>query len=137
MVRSGSENAAGGKVVRLGENFGRDYNDNPDSALRQKWIDVMVDLGFAAQAYAAEDRLVVHFVNYNWDIDTLSTTPVSEFDVEIVLPDGLDWAGLTATLQAPGADSVELDVEPTEAGIVVTIPELHVWSVVSVVTGNG
>ncbi len=80
---------------------------------------------------------MVHFVNYNWDIDTLSTTPVGEFDVEIVLPAGFDREALTASLHSPGEVAVDLDVEPSEAGIVVTIPELHIWSVVSVVAGHG
>ncbi len=149
MLRSGAANPAGGKVVRLDENLGRDYSNNPDRALRQEWLNVAADLGLspevrydagpmvAAQVYASEDQLVVHFVNYNWDIDTLSTTPVSDFDVEIVLPAGFDREALTASLHSPGEAAVELDVEPTEAGIVVTIPELHIWSVVSVVTGNG
>jgi len=149
MLRSGAENAAGGRVVRLNESLGLDYGNTPVPALIQEWLDVMAGLGLspevrydagpmvAAQVYAGEDQLVVHFVNYNWDIDTLSTTPVGEFDVEIVLPDGFDRAGLTASLHTPGADSVELDVEPSEDGIFVTIPELHIWSVVSVVAGNG
>ena len=90
----------------------------------------------AAQVYAAEDQLVVHFVNYNWDIGTLSTTPVSELDVEIVLPNSLDREGIIVSLHAPGENAMELDVEASEAGIIVTIPELHIWSVISV-TGGG
>ncbi|MGB2955097.1 MAG: hypothetical protein WBB64_03915 [Anaerolineales bacterium] len=148
MLRSGSENEAGGKVVRLDENLARDYSNNPDPALRQEWLNVMSNLGLspevrydagpmvAAQIYAAEDQLVVHFVNYNWDIETLSTSPLSDIGVEIVLPAGFDREGLTATLHAIGQASVELDVEASEAGIIVTIPELHVWSVISVAGGT-
>ena len=146
MLRSGSVNESGGKVVGLNQNLARDYRDNPDPALRQKWLNVMSNLGLrseviydagpmvAAQVYSAENQLVVHFVNYNWDIETLSTTPVSEFVVEVVLPDSLDRAGLTVTLYAPGKDAVELDVESSEAGIIVTIPELRIWSVISIST---
>jgi len=143
-LRSGSENEAGGKVVRLDENLARDYSNNPDPDLRQEWLNVMSNLGLspevrydagsmvAAQAYAAEDQLVVHFVNYNWDIGTLSTTPVSELEVEIVLPNSLDRESLIVSLHAPGEDAMELDFEASEAGIIVTIPELHIWSVISV-----
>jgi len=148
MLRSGAENAAGGKVVRLDENLGRDYSNDPDPVLRQEWLNVMADLGLspevrydagpmvAAQVYAAEDQLVVHLVNYNWDIDTLTTTPVGEVAVEIVLPDGFDRAELTVSTHAPGQAAVELDVELSEVGIIVTIPELHIWSVISVVAGG-
>ncbi len=148
MLRSGSENEAGGKVVRLDENLARDYSNNPDPALRQEWLNVMSNLGLspevrydagpmvAAQVYAAEDQLVVHFVNYNWDIGTLSTTPVSKLNVEIVLPNSLDRKGIIVSLHAPGENSMELDVEASEAGIIVTIPELHIWSVISVAGGG-
>jgi len=149
MLRSGSETEAGGKVVRLDESLGRSYNDNPDPALRLEWIDLMAGLGFgpeirydagpmlAAQAYAAEDRLVVHFVNYNWDIETLRTAPINDISVEIALPAGLDRESLTASLHFPGGVAVQLEVEQSEAGIIVTIPEIHIWSVVSVVAANG
>jgi hypothetical protein len=148
LLRSGTENEAGGKVIRLDQNLARDYRDNPDPTLRQKWLNVMSKLGLspevrydpglmvAAQVYSTENQLVVHFVNYNWDISTLSTPPVSEFDVEIVLPDNFDRAGLTVSLHAPGEDAMDLDVEATEAGIIVTIPELHIWSVISITTGR-
>jgi hypothetical protein len=148
MLRSGAETEAGGKVVRLDENLGRDYNDNPDPTLRQEWIDLMAGLGFgpeirydagprlAAQAYAAEDRLVVHLVNYNWDIEALRTTPINDVSVEIALPENFDREGLTVSLHAPGESTVELDVESSEAGIIVMIPELHIWSVVSIAAGQ-
>jgi len=148
MLRSGAENAAGGKMVRLDENLAWDYGNNPDPVLRQEWLNVMADLGLspevrydagpmlAAQVYAAEDQLVVHFVNYNWDIETLSTASLSDIHVEIVLPDGFDREGLTASLHAPGQSAVELEFEVSEAGIIVTIPELHIWSVISVAAGS-
>jgi hypothetical protein len=148
MLRSGSENGAGGKVVRLDEHLARNYNTDPDPALRQEWLDVVANLGLspevrynagpmlAAQVYAAEDQLVVHLVNYNWDIDTLSTTPISNISVEIVLPAGFDRDGVTASLHAPGQSSVSLYVEASAAGIIVTIPELHIWSVISIAGGN-
>ncbi len=148
MLRSGLENEAGGKVIQLNQNLARDYRDNPDPVLRREWLNVMSKLGLspevrydqglmvAAQVYSAEDQLAVHLVNYNWDISTLSTTPVSEFDVEIVLPDHLDQAGLTVSLYTPGEDAIELKVEESEAGIIVTIPELHIWSVISVTAGS-
>jgi hypothetical protein len=148
MLRSGSENGAGGKVVRLDEHLARNYNTDPDPALRQEWLDVMGNLGLspevrydtgpmlAAQVYAAEDQLVVHLVNYNWDIDTLSTTPISNISVEIVLPAGFDRVGVTASLHAPGQAAVSLDVVASGAGIIVTIPELHIWSVISIAGGN-
>lgn len=148
MLRSGSETEAGGRVVRLDESLGRSYNDNPDPDLRREWIDLVAGLGFgpeirydvgpmlAAQVYAAEDRIVVHFVNYDWDIETLSTAPINGVGVEIALPDDFDREGLIVSLHAPGEAAVELDVESSPAGIVVTIPELHIWSVVSVAPGQ-
>ena len=148
MLRSGSENEAGGTVVRLNQNLARDYRDNPDPVIRQEWLKIMSKLGLspevrydpgpmvAAQVYSADNQLVVHLVNYNWDINTLSTTPIREFDVEIVLPDNLDREGLTVSLHTPGEDAMELDVEESDAGIIVTIPELHIWSVISVATSS-
>lgn len=149
MLRSGSENEAGGKVVRLDENLARNYNNDPDPAFRQEWLSEIANLGLnpevrydagpmlAAQVYAADDQLVVHLVNYNWDRATLSTAPLSDIGVEITLPAGFNREGLTASIHAPGDAAVELDVEPSVAGIIVTIPEIHIWSVISIAAGSG
>lgn len=149
LLRSGAENAAGGKVVRLDENLARNYNNDPDPTLRQEWLNVIGNLGLnpevrydagpmlAAQVYAADNQLVVHFVNYNWDRQALSTAPLVNIGVEIALPAGFNREGLTASAHAPGEAAVELDVEPSAAGIIVTIPELHIWSVISIDAGDG
>ena len=144
MIRSGAVNSSGGRIYRLDQNLTRDYRDDPDPVLRQKWLGLLADLGFSpevryeavpmlsAQAFAAEGQLVVHLVNYNWDRSVLSTAPIRDFQVEIALPDGFDRTGLSVTLHVPGQEAVELNYEGSEDGLVFTIPEIQIWSVISI-----
>lgn len=149
MLRSGTENEAGGKVLQLDQNLARQYCEYPDPALRQEWLAVLADVGLspevgyqavpllASQIYEAEDRIVVHLVNYNWDRSTLRTDPVSDLQVEIVLPPGFNREDLSASLHIPGEDLQELEMEETETGIKVIIPQLQIWSVIYIKAAGG
>ena len=130
-----------GKLIHIDGIWGKDFIDNPDPDVRTQLIQLLEAEGFqpeirmantrylAATAYTGQDKMVVHFVNYDHEEGVDITTPTGLVDVEITLPDNLQLDSPGLYLFTPGEMPRELDGTLNGNMLQLTLPETYIWSV--------
>jgi hypothetical protein len=90
----------------------------------------MVDTRYlAATAYTSPEQMVVHFVNYDHEEGADITTPTGPVDIEITLPENLQFNSPTLYLFTPGEMPQELEGVFSGDALQLTLPDVYIWSV--------
>jgi hypothetical protein len=125
--------------------LGREYFVSRDDGARDAMLqaigdvvtpDVRVDtrdVVAVAYRHATESRLVVHLVNYAYDLATDRVTPAQGVRVTLRLPPGFSMDGKQARLRAPDhpdPDAVSTELRGQE--VVFTVPRLDVYGLLVV-----
>jgi len=130
-----------GKLIHINGNWGKDFVENPSSGMRAQLIEMLEGQGFqpevrmsdtsylAATAYAGEEKMVVHFVNYDLEEGADITTSTGPVDVEITLPDGFQVNNPGLYLFTPGEMPRPLDGVLNGNQLHITLPDVYIWSV--------
>ena len=117
----GSTEIGEGKLIHIYGVWGRDFIENPDPSIRTQLVGLleaeglqpevrMVDTRYlAATAYTSPEQMVVHFVNYDHEEGADITTPTGPVDIEITLPENLQFNSPTLYLFTPGEMPQELE----------------------------
>jgi len=83
----------------------------------------------SAFEYESDDRLVIHLVNYNHDLETDSTNIIENPELEIALGE-FPADGLTVTYFTPETpEGQELEFNVQDSTLSVTVPEVYIWGV--------
>lgn len=139
-LRAGGASVGSGKIVRENQVWGREYLENLDPGLRlqlqqilsQENVEPEVKIPDNVRAlspfmYTGENRLVIHFVNYDYDLESDATNPVQPFELEVALGE-LPQEGLIVTFYSPEApQGQELEVTVLNGTLHLTLPRIDIW----------
>lgn len=118
--------ATNGDVSRAG--------DAIESSLQSPLVEVEAPATLSCEVVEAEDGWTsVHLVNYDYDADTDSISPVTDIDVSLHDPEGLTQ---DVDFVAPDADPVSLTAQQDGEYVSVTVPKVAVWGIVRFKTGT-
>jgi hypothetical protein len=138
---SGERTIGQGKIVYIDELWGRQYTTSPQPSMIQPLKEILADQGIVPEIQMSQadfvsafmnqndDLLTVHFVNYNYNPDTDFTTPSGPITVEIKLPLTFTTNQPSVYLYSPEQDIKELNGVISDNKLILTIPEINIWSV--------
>ncbi|MHC1740114.1 MAG: hypothetical protein AB9897_03270 [Anaerolineaceae bacterium] len=140
-IRAGKAELGQGRIITIAELWGKPYTVNPRPTMRQPLLDLLAaenvfpEVKMSSTNFVGafmnqgSDSLTVHFVNYDYNPETDSTTPADPVQVEITLPEELKTDNPTIYLYSPDAPMQELNGEITGDQLLLTLPEFNVWDV--------
>jgi len=121
----------GGKVVRC--------EDLPRDELLVPTLKGLVDLGLETNAsgelgvvvYKRGDSLLLHLLNYSYDRGTRDFLDLTNLQLTVTMPDGVQLEGKTLRLVSPEAPEITLEFNIENGKVTFTVPSLHCYSVAS------
>jgi hypothetical protein len=122
----------GGKVVRC-DNLSR------DELLIPTLKGLAADLGLETNApanlgvvvYRGENSLLLHLLNYTYDRGTRNFRDLTNLQLTLTIPEGVQLEGKTLKLVSPDAAETTLEYAIENRKVTFTVPSLHCYSVVS------
>ncbi len=86
-----------------------------------------------AYRHAAEDRLVVHLVHYDYNLDNDSVREVGPVSVTVRLPEGFSLAGKRARFLSPDFDEPHtVAVQVADGHATFSVPRLYIYGLIAV-----
>ena len=122
----------GGKVVRCDEL-------SEDGLLIQTLKGLVTDLGLETNAsgdlgvviYRRGDSLILHLLNYTYDRGTRNFRDLTNLQLTLTIPEGVQLEGKTLRLVSPDAAETALEYTVENGRVTFTVPSLHCYSVAS------
>jgi hypothetical protein len=122
----------GGKVVRCDEL-------SEDGLLIQTLKGLVTNLGLETNAsgdlgvviYRRGDSLILHLLNYAYDRGTRNFRDLTNLQLTLTIPEGVQLEGKTLRLVSPDAAETALEYTVENGRVTFTVPSLHCYSVAS------
>jgi hypothetical protein len=144
-LRAGETTVGIGKILRVGQIWGKEYLESLDQGLRLQLQQMLSQEGIQPKvkmisdarvlstfAYIGKNQLVIHFVNYDYDLENDSTNPIQALELDLSLGE-LPREGITATFYSPNApEGQRLEATAQQSTLSLTIPEIDIWGVLLV-----
>lgn len=125
--------------------LGRDYFANRSSSSRDAMLQPIEaiappDMSTTAEnvvaiayRHASGDRLVVHLVNYDYNIGNDAVREAGPVDVTVRVPAGFDLSGKRARLLSPDYSDVQaVDIRVQGDRVTFTVPQLYIYGLIVV-----
>jgi len=149
-LQSGKVDLGSGSIVHIPQVLGPSYQAtataNDAQIIRAQLTDVLMDNGIqpeigyvskpravSAFLYQINNNVVIHFVNYDHDIDTDTITPVNNLEINIdtsILPTATNYDVSWQQPETPNGSAL-LYQKPNER-LMVTVPEINPWTVLCI-----
>lgn len=101
--------------------------DAIDEALSSRQVTLDADYPLTAEVTRTEESLIVHLLNYDYELEADSVTPRSDVEVRVRL-DGFEPQA--ARIVAPGVEPVRTDFQRQDGHVEMTVPRIEVWTMV-------
>jgi hypothetical protein len=75
------------------------------------------------------NRLILHLINLNYDLETDSMQDQTDLSISMALPDGFEVSSVRV-LTPDGEEQLEVDFSIEDKTIQFTVPWLHIWDVI-------
>lgn len=149
-LKSGTSDVGSGSIVHIPQLLGPIYQATTNSTDAQNVRFILYDIltnngvleevsfssdprAVSAFLYHLNERIIVHLVNYDHNNNTDTITPVNNLEIGIdisILPNASTY---NVTWQRPEApDSISLIYQIANGRLIVTVPEISPWSVLSI-----
>ncbi len=145
-LRAGKATVGSGTIIYVNQVLGREYLENLDPQLRLQLRQMLSQENIGPEAkmadakalsafvYQGENQLVIHFVNYDYNLENDSTNPVQALELEVALGD-LPREGLTAIFYSPeDPQGQQLEATIQQDTLLLTLPKINIWGTLRVST---
>jgi hypothetical protein len=146
LLTEGSHNFGLGKFVYISDQVGSNYLNTRDASARQQFAEALRGLIYPNIQTTANENMtmleywnsktksiVLHLINYSYDIDKQQLHPQKDIDLEVLLYEALAGKNLAITYSSPDWKGLaRLKYEATEATVKFTIPKLNFYGVVTI-----
>ena len=143
---TGKVNVGAGRIVATKQIYGTAYMDHINRESQDQFRQLLEKEGLfpevkmqkgkflSALAYQKPGHLIIHFVNYDYNLDRDTTTPMASTPVDILLPDGMSAQHLRARFISPEQPVQELSFVTMGRNIQLTLPQVDIWGILSLQT---